>query len=153
LATKLRLLLDECLAGPLAKEVGKYKSLDVKYINDIMLGNCGTTDDAVVAYAREENRIIITAEGRLNEKKFKICTHPGIVVLKATKRHGTHADMLKDLVRSGIKSRCRHAVTYLKLDETATRTIATFKEMDELGRSHESIVDLTHPPSPTRKLH
>ena len=144
MANRLRLLLDECLQGPLAKDIGKHKSLDVEWINDTLMGNRGFADESVINYAREKRRIIVTPEGRLNEKKFTICTHPGIVVIKASKRHQSiKAGMFHDLVTSGLRSRCRHAVTYLKLDDTATRTIAIVKERDEMGAIQETIFDLT----------
>jgi predicted nuclease of predicted toxin-antitoxin system len=143
LATKLRLLLDECLEGPLAAEIAQHRSLNVEYINETTLGNRGTTDETVVNYARQNRRIVVTPESRLNEHKFKICTHPGILIFKATKRHASHAGMLRDLMLSGVRSRCRHAVTYLKLDDTCTKTIAIFKERDRLGNIRETSVSLS----------
>jgi predicted nuclease of predicted toxin-antitoxin system len=145
LTTKLRLLLDECLQGPLAEEIAKFSSLNVEWITNTLLGNCGFADENVVAYARQERRIVVTAESRLNERKFIICTHPGILVFKATKRHeAIKAQMFSTLIKSGIRVKCKHAVTYLKLDETGTRTIAHFKEKDERNVIQETIVDLTH---------
>jgi predicted nuclease of predicted toxin-antitoxin system len=144
LPTKLRLLLDECLEGPLAGDIAKHKALNVEWINDTLMASRGFTDQNVVDYAREQRRIVVTTEGRLNEKKFTICTHPGIVVLKATRRHASlRAGMFHALVASGHRSRCNHAVTYLKLDETATRTIALFKERDDNGVVQETTIDLT----------
>jgi len=144
LTNRLRLLLDECLEGPLAASIRGHRSLDVQWINDTTMGNRGFADENVVEYAKRTRRIVVTPEGRLNEKKFTICTHPGIVVIKATKRHeAIKAGMFRDLVTSGIRSRCNHAVTYLKLDDTATRTIAVIKERDEKGTVQETIFDLT----------
>ena len=144
MATKLRLLLDECLQGPLAEEIAKYSSLNVEWINDTLMANCGFEDEGVIAYARSERRIVVTPEGRLNEKKFKICTHPGIVVFKAARRHeAVKAGMFRDLILSGVRSRCRHSVTYLKLDDTRTRTIAVFRERDGQGNVQETVIDLT----------
>ena len=145
LTTKLRLLLDECLHGPLAEEIGKYTALNVEYINETLLANCGLQDDSIVAYAKQTSRIVVTPEGRFNEHKFTICTHPGILVFKATKRHDVvKATMFRDLMMSGVRARCQHAVTYLKLDDTATRTIAIFKERDGQGQIQTTMLDLKH---------
>jgi Domain of unknown function (DUF5615) len=141
LTTRLRLLLDECFEGPLATEVAKYRALNVEYVNETILANCGTQDDALVRYATKQRRILVTPEGRLNEHKYKICTHPGIIVLKATKRHGAHAGMLRDLVRSGLRTRCRHAVTYLKLDNNEN-TVAIFKQLGHFEMIRETSVTL-----------
>lgn len=149
MTTSLRLLLDECLVQPLADDIKTLsRSLKVEYVNDSLLRNIGFADSRLVNYARKQRRIVVTTEGRLNERQFQICTHPGIIVIKATKRHAAlKSRMFRDLVRSGNRKRCNHAVTYLKLDESGTRTVATFKsrEPDELlGVLRIYTVDLTN---------
>ena len=146
--TSLRLLLDECLVQPLAEDIKTLgRSLKVEHVNDSLLANIGFADVKLVAYAKKRRQIVVTTEGRLNEKRFSICTHPGIIVIKATKRHAAlKSKMFRDLVRSGDRKRCKHAVTYLKLDDTGTRTIATFKFKEPamaIGVLREYTVDLT----------
>ena len=145
MATKLRLLLDECLSGPLAEQIKQHRSLNVEHVNDTPLGNQSTPDTAIVDYARKTNRIVVTPEQGIDEKKFIICTHPGIVVFRATKRHSHHLRMFRDLMASGQRIKCRHAFTYLSLEETSEsiRTIATFRERDQHGKIQETTIDLT----------
>ena len=114
--------------------------------NDTLLANIGFEDEALIDYAREKNRILVTTESRLNEQRFQICTHPGIIVVQATKRHDAlKSKMFKDLVLSGVRSRCNHAVTYLRLDDTGTRTVATFKERENAtGPVQICKIDLTN---------
>jgi predicted nuclease of predicted toxin-antitoxin system len=144
--TKLRLLLDECLDGLLAGEIAKYKALNVESINETFLANRGTSDQAVVDYARQSRRIVVTIETRLNEHQFRICTHPGILVI-ASRNHGLRIKMFNDLMLSGVKGRCRHAVTYLRPNDATTRTVVVFKERDELGIVHETVMDLSTRPA------
>jgi predicted nuclease of predicted toxin-antitoxin system len=143
--TNLRLLLDECVVRPIAEAIKSFRSLKVESVNDTLLANIGFQDEQLVEYARKSNRILVTSEGRLNEKQFPICTHPGIIVIKATQRHDAlKSRMFKDLIRSGTRRRCNHAVTYLRLDDTGTRTVATFKERDDTTSAvGTSRIDLT----------
>lgn len=130
--TNLRLLLDECVVRPMAEASKSFGSLKVEYVNDTLLANIGLQDEQLVEYARKNNRILVSVEGCLNEKKFPICIHPGIIVIKATRRHDAlKSRMFKDLIRSGTRRRCNHSVTYWRLDDTGTRTVATFKERDD----------------------
>ena len=144
--TSLRLLLDECLGRPLGDDIKSFKALKVQSVNDTLLANIGFEDEALIDYAREKNRILVTTESRLNEQRFQICTHPGIIVVQATKRHDAlKSKMFKDLVLSGVRSRCNHAVTYLRLDDTGTRTVATFKERENAtGPVQICKIDLTN---------
>jgi hypothetical protein len=117
LSTKLRLLLDECVPGPLVIEIQACTGiLSVEVIDaNHFMGNCRTPDEAVVAYATQENRILVTTEGRLNEKKFKICTHAGIIVLKVTQKHDAEKGRLfTRFMQSGHRGKCSHAVTKLR---------------------------------------
>jgi len=145
LTTKLRLLLDECLEGPLAGEIAKYGALNVEYINDTFLSNRGTSDQAVVDYARQARRIVVTPETRLNEHQFSICTHPGILVI-ASRNHGLRVKMFNDLMRSGVRARCHHAVTYLRINDH-DRTVVVFKERDDSGIVHETLLELGDGPT------
>ena len=145
--TNLRLLLDECVDQPLADSIKKISgSVKVQCVNELPISNLAFSDDKLVRYATERNQILVTTETRLNEKRFTICTHPGIIVIKAVQHHSEmKSGMLKDLILSGIRARCHHAVTYLKLSKAGNRTVATFKERDESsGIIQTSEVDLTN---------
>jgi predicted nuclease of predicted toxin-antitoxin system len=149
LTTKLRLLLDECLEGPLAAQIAKYSALNVEYINETFLSNRGTSDRAVVDYARQSRRIVVTPETRLNEHQFSICTHPGILVL-ISRNQSLRTKMFSDLMRSGVRARCQHAVTYLRINDHA-RTVVLFKERDESGIVRETTLELGDMPIGTAK--
>lgn len=114
MTTNLRLLLDEAITDPLAKMLmGCSSALNIEYIRDIP-GMRETSDDGVVQYATRENRIVVTTETGINEKKFKICTHPGIIILGGKRRHETiHAELFQRFMLSGHRKEVHHAVTYL----------------------------------------
>ena len=149
MTTKLRLLLDECLEGPLAAEIAKYSALNVEYINETFLSNRGTSDRAVVDYARQSGRIVVTPETRLNEHQFRVCTHPGILVI-VSRIQALRTKMFSDLMRSGVRARCRHAVTYLRTNDRA-RTVVMFKERDESGIVRETTMELGDGPTRTAR--
>ncbi len=117
MTTNLRLLLDECLPRELAEQIRTFHAVNAEWISEIQqLRARKTTDAAVVAYATEQRRIVVTVEGRFNERKFKICTHPGIIIFKATKHHeAVKAEIFRKFMRSGKRSKAKHAVTYLYL--------------------------------------
>lgn len=145
--TNLRLLLDECVDRSLADYIKQIsRSIKVQYVNELPISNTAFSDKRLIGYATENNQILVTTESRLNEIKFKLCTHPGIIVIRATQHHSTmKSRMFRDLILSGIRTRCRHAVTYLKLNKARTRTVATFKERDRsTGIIRTSEVDLTN---------
>ena len=136
MTTRLKLLLDECLGRPLADDIKSFHALKVQDLHDTSMANVGFTDEALIDYARDNNLILVTTESRLDEKRFPICTHPGIIVIQATSHHAElKSKMFKDLVQSGMRKRCNHAVTHLSLDKTGTRTVATFKERENAAGS------------------
>ena len=121
MTTKLRLLVDECVPAPFTKEIQNCSGvLSVEVIDaNHPLGNRKTLDDVLVQYANQGKRIIVTVEGRLNEKRFPICTHPGIIVVKGTKCHEIErAKLFTRFMRSGHRGKCRHAVTRLRLENS-----------------------------------
>src|SRR5207249_2938067 len=88
-------------------------AVNVEYIRD-MPRMRETTDADVVKYATRENRIVVTTETGINHKKFKICTHPGIIVLGGKRRHETiHAELFQRFMLSGHRKDAHHAVTFL----------------------------------------
>jgi len=130
--TSLRLLLDECVDRTLKDDIKALgRSLRVECVGELPFANKGCSDEDVVKYAKDNNRIVVTTESRFSEKQFPICTHPGIIVIKAITHHSSwKSRMFRDLAQSGMRTQCNHAVTYLRLSETGNRTIATFKKRD-----------------------
>ncbi len=122
LTTNLRLLLDECVTDPLAKALGDSSSaLNIEYIRENGMGN--TEDADVIRYATRENRIVVTTETGINHKKFKICTHPGIIVLSGKHRHESiQAEIFQKFLLSGHRKGARHAVTFLSQNEARIKT-------------------------------
>jgi predicted nuclease of predicted toxin-antitoxin system len=119
LSTKIPLLLDECVPAALAKaiEVAPGISSFEAITANHPLGNIGTPDQDLVKYATDRGRILITVGKRLNEKLYKICTHSGIIVISATKRHETEqAKLFARFMRSGHRGGSGHAVTKLRLE-------------------------------------
>lgn len=112
--------------------------LNIESINaEHPLGNRKTPDKEIIRYATRENRIVITVEGRLNEKKFPICTHPGIIVFKAVKRHDAEkAKLFKRFMQSGHRSGSKHAVTRLRLEGSVRL------ELDVDGNIRETSLDI-----------
>jgi predicted nuclease of predicted toxin-antitoxin system len=117
------LLLDECLQGELADEIRKWRKVSAEWICDNpALRNRKVSDEQIMAYAQERNRILVTVETRLNEQKFAICTHHGIIVFSTTKRHDSaKAQLFRRLMLSGQRKFCKHAVTYLRADQIVFR--------------------------------
>jgi len=122
LTTNLRLLLDECVTDPLAKALGDCSSaLNIEYIRDN--GMCSAEDAEVVRYATQENRIVVTTETGINHKKFRICTHPGIIVLCGRRRHESiQAEIFQKFLLSGHRKEAIHHVTFLSENEARIKT-------------------------------
>ena len=119
MSTKIPLLLDECVPAELSRGIeatagiSSFEAITASH----PLGNRGTPDRELVEYATEGGKILVTVEGRLNEKLYKICTHSGIIVINATKRHEIEqAKLFARFMRSGHRSRSVHAVTKLRLE-------------------------------------
>ena len=123
MSTNLRLLLDECLQGELAEEIKTWKKLHAEWVCDIpSLRGRSVPDEELMRHAQERKSILVTVEGRLNERRFEICTHHGIVVFKATKRHESiKAQIFKKLMLCGERKLCKHGVTYLRSEEIVFR--------------------------------
>ena len=138
LTTNLRLLLDECLQGELAEEIKAWRKVRSEWVcESSSLRGRRLTDLALMQYAQASKSILVTVEGRLNEHQFTICTHHGIIVFKATKRHESiKAQIFKKLMLSGKRRLCKHAVTYLKSDEI------TFRRRGADGRVQDTTIKI-----------
>ena len=113
------MLLDECVPAQLAKKIEATAGISSfeAITADHPLGNRGTPDDALVKYATASGKILITVEKRLNEKLYRICTHSGIIVISATKRHeAEQAELFARFMKSGHRGGSGHAVTKLRLE-------------------------------------
>jgi predicted nuclease of predicted toxin-antitoxin system len=117
LSTNLRLLLDESVTDVLADLIRKSSAaISVEYIREMPIK--GINDLGVVNYARQESRIVVTTETRMNHKTFPVCTHPGIIVLSGKSRHESiHAGVFQKFLLSGHRKEAQDAVTFLTEDE------------------------------------
>jgi predicted nuclease of predicted toxin-antitoxin system len=123
LTSNLRLLLDEAVTNPLAQMIRESSSaLNIQYVRELP-GVAGTEDKNVVAYAKKEDRIVVTTETGINHRKFRICTHPGIIVLGGKHRHETiHAEAFKNFLLSGHRQQANHAVTFVTEKQVRIKT-------------------------------
>lgn len=114
MTSNLRLLLDEAVTDPLAEMIRSASSaLNVQYVRELP-EIAGTEDKNVINYATKDNRIVLTTETGINHKKFKICTHPGIIVLGGKHRHeAIHAKAFHKFLLSGRRQEANHAVTFI----------------------------------------
>lgn len=118
MSKKLRLLLDECVPTTIAREIENCSGISsLEAITAAHpLGNRKTSDPEIIAYAKQERRVLVTTEGRLNEKEYTICTHEGIIVINATRRHEAEkAKLFTRFMQSGHRAKSPHAVTKLRL--------------------------------------
>jgi len=100
----------------------KASCLRSEYVRD-MPTLCDATDDAIMEYAKQENRIVITTETNFNERSFPICTHPGIIVLASRQRHeAVGAQIFQRFLLSGFRKHAKDSVTYLTDDRAIVRT-------------------------------
>lgn len=130
--TDLRLLLDECVQLGLVNAIKEHNSVQAEWVNDSKTLP-STSDEGLMKLAKDENRILVTVEGRIDDKKFKICTHPGIIVFRAkSQSDAVRAEIFRSFMGSGHRARARKAVTYLKQEGVI------FKEMREDGTIGET---------------
>ena len=137
LNTKLKLLVDECIPSELATEISQcpgVKSCEI--VNaEHLLGNKSTPDKEIVEYADSKKRIVVTMEGRIDQIRFPVCSHSGIIILKAAKRHEAFkVDLFKRFMQSGHRKRCRHAIIKLRSEDIE------ILEVDQHGGTKLSIV-------------
>lgn len=130
--TNLRILLDEAITNPLAEMIkGCSSAINVEYIRDIESMK-STSDEGVVSYATRQDRIVVTTETGINHKKFKICTHPGIIVLCGPRHETIHAEVFQKFLLSGERVKAKHAVTFISQKEARIKTANSF--VDEVVR-------------------
>lgn len=123
MTTKLRTLFDECMTAPLMKALEESSSaLNIEKVVEVMPG---APDAEVMHYANREGRIVVTTETGINHHKFKICTHPGIIVLAGHKRHESmQAATFRKFMLSGHRSKANHAVVYISESDARILTVS-----------------------------
>src|SRR5260370_18787601 len=113
LTTNLRVLIDEAVTDPLARELMKASCLNALYVRDIPT-LVEASDEAVMEFAKEDDGILITTETGINERAFKICSHPGIIIFATRDRHESiQAKVFQQFLLSGFRKHTKDAVTYL----------------------------------------
>jgi len=132
LKNDLRLLLDECVQAELAEAIRKHKAIDAFWVNESE-GLSSSSDEELMALARLQNRIFVTVENRIDDKRFRICTHPGIIVFRAKRQHdAVRSNIFRLFMLSGQRARSKKAVTYLRIDGV------TFRERRKDGTVSEA---------------
>jgi predicted nuclease of predicted toxin-antitoxin system len=100
----------------------KASCLRSEYVRD-MPQLCEATDEAIMEYAKQENRIVVTTETGINEKSFPICSHPGIIILASRQRHeAIRARIFQNFFLSGFRKLAKDSVTYLTAGKAIVRT-------------------------------
>jgi predicted nuclease of predicted toxin-antitoxin system len=90
----------------------------------------GATDAEVVSYATRSKRIVVTTETGMNHTKFKICSHPGIIVLCGRYRHESmQAAAFRKFMLSGHRSKANHAVTFVSSDQARIKTAVSSEDL------------------------
>src|SRR6266436_8108653 len=100
----------------------KASCLNALYVRDIPT-LVEASDEAVMEFAKEDDRILITTETGINERAFKICSHPGIIVLSARDRHETiQAEIFQKFLLSGHRKHTKDSVTYVTSKTAVVRS-------------------------------
>ncbi|MGA9054928.1 MAG: DUF5615 family PIN-like protein [Terriglobia bacterium] len=115
LSTDLKLLIDEAVPDPLAHAIQKISAIRSLYARDV-LEVAGKDDDAVMAFANKEDRIVFTTERKF--KEFPVCTHPGIIILTVRERHESiRQRIFVRFMRSGYRKHTKDNLTLLSTDQ------------------------------------
>lgn len=107
----LRILVDSCVEGPTARELMSAASLRAIYVCDLP-DLKDKEDTAVMAFAIAERRIVVTTDKGFNEKAFKICEHPGIIIINTRSKHRA-APTFREFLLSGHRKHAEESVTYI----------------------------------------
>lgn len=118
------------MCSELATSIKQYNAIDAVWVKESD-SLPSSSDSELMEAARHEKRILVTTESRLNERRFKICTHPGIIVFTAKGDH-VRMELFRKFIYSGCRGRAKKAVTYLKADSIL------FKEMRKDGSIGET---------------
>jgi predicted nuclease of predicted toxin-antitoxin system len=114
-------LIDAAVTDPLAEELMKASCLRAEYARDNP-DLCDATDEAIMQYAKQEDRVVITTETGFTERAFPICSHPGIIVLALRERHeAIGAKIFQKFLLSGYRKYTKDALTHLYSDKAVVR--------------------------------
>lgn len=115
----LKLMVDEDLIDPdIITALKKMRVLHVKTLLECKL-NLGAKDGAIVAKAKTEGRLLLTANYvDINERRFKPCTHGGIILIDHKQPNAkVVCDRIRAFCASHHKSLAKGHVTWLKQDK------------------------------------
>ena len=107
----LRILIDASVEGPTARDLMSVSALKAKYVCDLP-DLKDKADTIVMDFAIAERRIVITTDKGFNEKAFKICEHPGIIIINTRSKHRA-GPTFKQFLLSGYRSQAEESVTYI----------------------------------------
>ena len=111
MSNDLRILVDASVEGPTARQLMATSSLKAKYVCD--LPDLKNKEDVVVMdFAIAERRIVVTTDKGFNEKAFKICEHPGIIIINTRSKHRAASAFMQFLL-SGHRKHAEESVTYI----------------------------------------
>jgi predicted nuclease of predicted toxin-antitoxin system len=103
LSNTLRILVDECVDDGVADWVEEKSAFNAVCVRKIAsLKN--QDDDVVMAYAKDESRIVLAIDTDFNRSNYPICTHPGIIRI---------AEAIRKFILSGHRALADHAITYI----------------------------------------
>lgn len=115
--TNLRLLIDEDVQDPIIEAILRISAFNVQCVRDLPAVQ-GKSDQEVIAYAKREDRIVLTLDGGYNRDRYPICTHPGIIRIDSKCKHASLiSDVIKRFSQCGQRRKAQHAITHLKRDE------------------------------------
>jgi predicted nuclease of predicted toxin-antitoxin system len=71
-------------------------------------------DDVVMAYAKDESRIVLAIDTDFNRSNYPICTHPGIIRIDTRSKHfEVITEAIRKFILSGHRALADHAITYI----------------------------------------
>ena len=114
--------MDESVTDVLAALIERSSAaINVEYMRNLAIK--GAPDSAVIAYATENRRIVVTTETGMNHMTFPVCTHSGIIVLTGRSRHeSVHAENFRSFLLSGRRQDAQDAVTFVSENDVRIRT-------------------------------
>lgn len=114
MTTKLKVLLDEDISGPLALVIDHFSGLlSVEYVCN-MPGFQGTDDPPLLDYADGEGRVLVTIDTDFTHQTYPPCTHKGIIRLTTRNKHeAILGGVLKRFLQSGHRAKVKNCVAYI----------------------------------------
>jgi len=111
LSTNLRLLIDADIDAEVVRKLEEISALNIDHA---LSHEFLKTDEEVMAYACEHERIVLTRDHGFCKKNYPICTHPGIIRFDCKNSHSsTLIEAFKNFSLSGHRAKANHAITRL----------------------------------------